>query len=509
RNPGNQNNAYSVFSTNVRAGGTVALDVLAQRLEGFGGTPVAAGRRRGGRAMQAANAAASNDASGEIELTVEGLPDFLTAAPVVIGPGRPSAMLVLTAKEGAPDWYGEIRIRGKAEINGNVVERVAAAAAVTWNAAQNQSIGATRLTRNLPLCVIGREAAPYSIDIDATKPWEVSRAGKLELPLKVTRRNDFKGAIALTTINAPQNVQIPAVSIPADKSDGTLTVTAPTNAPLGRFSVLLHGASTYKYTKNAEAAATAKADQDAAVKYLAEQQEAAKKAAEAKQVAEKMLAEAKEATKRAAAKAAETKKAAAGAPDDAAKKTAAEEAAKAAAEAEAAIKAKEEAKTAADAEATAAAARAKQAEQFKSQADQAVTAAAKAAQPADLSLIEPSTPLTFEVLAAPLTLAPSEAIVAVGEKAETTVDFERLLDFADVVSLTVNLPNGVGGINIPKVDAGKDDKSAKLSIEATAKAPPGVHAAVVRATVKYNGQNLTLDAPLQLTVVGPKDPPAK
>jgi hypothetical protein len=58
----------------------------------------------------------------------------------------------------------------------------------------------------------------------------------------------------------------------------------------------------------------------------------------------------------------------------------------------------------------------------------------------------------------------------------------------------------VPGIKIAKVTIAKDQSEAKLVIEAAANAAAGSHTLTLRGTARLNGQTLTADQTLPLTV---------
>src|SRR5690242_6177640 len=68
--------------------------------------------------------------NGPVTLSVEGLPPRVACVPQVVGSGLKQAALVLNAGLGAPDWAGEIKVKGTAVINGQTVVREARPASI-------------------------------------------------------------------------------------------------------------------------------------------------------------------------------------------------------------------------------------------------------------------------------------------------------------------------------------------------------------------------------------------
>lgn len=519
----------------------VPMSRTAQQNQVIAGVPLL---RRGGQAAIDVIAFRRDSFDGEIRITAQGLPEGVKCPEVVIGPTSNSATLVFHADDKAVDWAGVIQVVGKARIGDKEVAHEARGGSVLWQAQvqqQNQTADA-RMTRNIALAVCGTEDAPYNVELAEEKVFGASRAGKLEIPLKATRRGDFKGAIALVAVGLPQNVKINNMNIDAGKSDAKLAFDIPNNAPVGTYSFYLTAASQVPYKRNPDAAARADEAKKELDKIVAGQTEANKKAGEAKTAAEKAAseaaAEAKKATdaKTAADKAAADAQAALKAADDkakAAKEAADKDAAnadlakakadaeKAAAEAAAKAKAADEAKAAAEKGATDAAAKAKAAEDAKTAATTAATEAAaklkmatdaqaaaakratdmaNASKSNNVNAIEPTMPITITIAPAPITLAqPAAGVVKQGEKVEVTVTVNRLFGYADPVEieLTGKAPQGV---KIAKVTIPKDQSEGKVVIETTDKSPAGDHDVTLRGTARLNGQSLTADQTLALKI---------
>ena len=125
-------------STCVGRGSKNWLDVLAFRLDGF-------------------------DEPITIEAT--NLPPGVTCEPVVLGPGKTSVPLVFSASPGAPVSHAEIRITGKATIDGHEVSRFARGGGLTWPTVNTP--GVARMTDSIVLAV--REPAAFAVSADAGK----------------------------------------------------------------------------------------------------------------------------------------------------------------------------------------------------------------------------------------------------------------------------------------------------------------------------------------------------
>jgi len=155
----------------LRAGETTTVKVIAIRRDGF---------------------------AGEIELGIEGLPDGVRCMPTKIEAGKPDALLLLTAAEKPAKSCVAFRVIGKAKAGTSELRREAAGGAVIW-AVTDYQIDAvpSRLTSDLVLAVNDADSAPVRIEPAEDKTWEAPAAGKIDIPLKITRSADFKEALKL------------------------------------------------------------------------------------------------------------------------------------------------------------------------------------------------------------------------------------------------------------------------------------------------------------------------
>lgn len=514
--PANNKQISQPWNPLLRRGGTERFDVVAFRRDGF---------------------------AGEITVTAEGLPAGVTCPPSIIAAGQNGTTLVLTASDQAADWVGNIEIVGRAKIGEAEVARHARPGTVLYAAQQNRPADA-RLARGLALAVTAIDAAPFTVDLGEGKVWEMSRAGKLEIPVKLTRRGEIKGNLTLTAQGLPPNVQPQNLTFDGNTNEGKFALQINGNAPLGTFAFYLQTQGNVAYRRDpasAEAAAKAKAEveklaadlaaaaqaaetaKQAALKAATDADAALKAAQAAKQTADTTAKQAADEAKTAADKATAAAAAAqadANNQDLAAAKAAAEKAAadaaakaktaadaqvaaaKAATDAEAKLKAANEAKVAAEKAAADAAAKAKTAADLKTAADKRATDATNAAAAKDVQLFWPSTLTTIKITPAPITMtatAPPAALKQ-GAQAEVPVKLTRLYGYADAVQLQAAAPNGVQGLTIAAATIAAGQNEGKLVIQAAATATPGNHTLTVKATAPFNGQQLTVEQPVNVVI---------
>ncbi|HEV3004192.1 MAG TPA: PPC domain-containing protein, partial [Pirellulales bacterium] len=229
----NQNQPV-VWSPLLRKGGSELVDVLAFRRDGF---------------------------DGEIVVSAEGLPGGVTATPATIGPGQSSATLVLAAADSAPASLAAFGVVGKAKLAESDAIRTARGGSLVWPGQIGQFMARARLCQNLVLAV-SDEPAPFLLQA-GNEVIEMSRAGKIEVPVTIARKGDFKGNVALAPYGLPPAVQPQNITLDGNTASGTLTLNLQANAPVGTYSFYLLGTTQVSYRRNpeaAEAAAKRKAD---------------------------------------------------------------------------------------------------------------------------------------------------------------------------------------------------------------------------------------------------------
>ncbi|MBI4601271.1 MAG: pre-peptidase C-terminal domain-containing protein [Planctomycetes bacterium] len=459
-------NPPQVWNPFLRRGGTELIDVLALRRDGF---------------------------SGEVRVSIEGLPKGVTCAGAVIGAGLSSATLVLSAADDAPAWVGAVRIAGTASIGGADVTRAARPASMVWPGADNQFGPRSRVAREVVLAVSGVESAPYVVEAAGGAAVEMCKAGALKVPVKVTRRGDFKGPVALAAIGAPPGTQPKPLALDGNTAEGSFELAIQEGAPLGTFTFYLQATSQVPYSRNPEAAARAAERKAEIDKLLADLQTKAKPAGDAKAEADKAAEQAAQAAKKAA---------------DAQAKAAAEvkpvaDEVKAAADEVKRIV--DGIKAAADKAFQEADGRAKAATEAQAAAAKLSTDAANAAKPQNLNAGAGSTPVTLKITPAPITLsaaAPAGPLKQ-GAKLEVAVTIARLYGYAEAVQVAAAFPGGVSGLNAPAVTIPQGQTSVPLVIEAAAGATLGTHAVTLTATAKLNNANLQATTTFPLTVEKP------
>jgi hypothetical protein len=153
----------------LRAGATVALEVVAFRRDGF---------------------------DGDIDLRLDGLPDGVTAQGLKIPSGKSRGIMLITAHQEAPNSLAQLAFSGRATIDGNAVTRPVQMAQMAWPIpdAWNE-IPSPRLVDGMPLSVTNAEYAPISIASKEPHAIESTVGAKVTIPLVYTKRSDFSGSV--------------------------------------------------------------------------------------------------------------------------------------------------------------------------------------------------------------------------------------------------------------------------------------------------------------------------
>jgi len=190
--------------------------------------------------------------TGEVALTVDGLPKGVTCPPQTLGTGQRQTEIVLTAAPDAAAWTGEIKVTGTATIKGQKVVREARPASITWPVQPQQNIPTiSRLDRNLMLAV--RDKAPYSLTATIDKP-ALLQGDKAAITVKLNRIwPDLKNQVQVVPIDLPPNVTInnnQPMNIAADKTDATLAVDVKANALPGTYNLVLRTQTQLPYNKD-------------------------------------------------------------------------------------------------------------------------------------------------------------------------------------------------------------------------------------------------------------------
>jgi hypothetical protein len=230
---------------------------------------------------------------GEIEISMENLPQGVSAAGLKIGKGKTYGHLILTAADNAPRGFGLAKITGKAVIGGKEVMRPVRVASMEWSVKDAKGeIPAARLMADIPVSVTDSEQAPLTIALAEDKVFEAKVGEALKIPLKLTWRNEFNGTSIKVKAYGEGFSAIKEFDIPlkAATHELTLNLTELKIAP-GDYSFALQSLGICKYRYNPTAVPLAEAEQKKAEQLLAAAAAEAKKLAATDAEAAKKAAE--------------------------------------------------------------------------------------------------------------------------------------------------------------------------------------------------------------------------
>jgi hypothetical protein len=446
----------------VRRGGVERIRVFATRLEGF---------------------------DGPIRLEVEGLPPGVTAPPIFLQPGDTTEEIPLQAAGDAAAFAGTIRIVGKA----GELSREANSAELAWPVAdQNTTPFIPRMAERIALAVDAERPAPFTVVFgEPGKPLKTARGAKIKVPVKLVKNGEYKDLDkakitlkpqGLPGANNQKTIAAKDLVIDAASPQGEVELDVTDKAPLGSIAISLAGEVQISYVHEPARAKAVEEDRkriEGVVKAAAEEA----KAAEA-------------ARTKAAKEVEELKKKLAALKPDAADKAAVEASLKEAADK---LKAAEDAEAKLKELAKAADG------MMKKLADDAKKATDMAKEK-KLKIGVQSLAVTLEIAATPLTVKASPVTVKQGEKAEISLEIERVAGFDEEVAFELAGPK----LSLAEPGkCGKDQKTLKLVIAADKTAAEGEPKVTLKSQLKWNGRTIPFEQALQVKVEkAPPPPPA-
>jgi len=217
----------------LRGGATQVLEVVAIRRDGF---------------------------DGDIELSLEGLPDGVTAQGIRIPAGKSRGLMVVSAAEGAPRGVAMASLIARSKIGESMVTREGRLATVAWPIPDSWGeIPYPRLASQLPVSVGGVDLAPLTITPATGRVVEARVGEKVTVSFKNIRRSDFSGATAPLRCVGAGFEATPALEVPlaGESAQVVLDLAALKTAP-GDYPLAYLGYAVAKYRHQPEAIETAK-----------------------------------------------------------------------------------------------------------------------------------------------------------------------------------------------------------------------------------------------------------
>ena len=181
-----------------------------------------------------------SDVAGDAVLEAKDLPAGVTAAFDKVDKSVDRIAMVFEAKPDAAPAQKEFSILAKLTEppkDTQVGTRVAHRVEVAENGNQKAYYGVDE--NALPIAVT--DEVPVTINYVQSKV-PVLQGGSMVLKVVVERKNDFKGPVDIQVIYVPPGIGTPGgVNIPADKNEGSITISANGNAPVTKWKTAITG----------------------------------------------------------------------------------------------------------------------------------------------------------------------------------------------------------------------------------------------------------------------------
>jgi len=210
----------------------------------------------GGRQLLSVMALRKDGFTGDIDLSVEGLPAGVSCPKTTLPAGMKATYLVLQAPAGASNALADVKVKGAAQINGKPVVREAIPASIVWPIPQPQNLSPAiaRVARSFPVAV---RAGDSAWDLAGTfDKAAVVQGDKATLTVKVNRLwKDLKQPIQVQTLagDLPAGLTFnnnQPVNVAPDKNEAPLPVVVGANTPPGVYQVVLRSSAQVPYNKD-------------------------------------------------------------------------------------------------------------------------------------------------------------------------------------------------------------------------------------------------------------------
>ncbi len=197
--------------------------------------PVTVSVPRNNRIAVMVNAARANF-GGELKLSVDGVPDGLTVDDVVMPANRSTIPMLFSASNDAPlaGVLADLRAQptdSKTAVVGHLKQRT-----MLVRGQNNRDVWGHDAHR---LALAVTDESPYSINIIQPKA-PIARNGSMQLKVVATRKEGFKAAIPVFLLYNPPGIgSSRSISIPADKTEATIPLTANGSAAIGEWPIIV------------------------------------------------------------------------------------------------------------------------------------------------------------------------------------------------------------------------------------------------------------------------------
>lgn len=223
--------------------------------------------RRGGAMVYRIIALRRDGFDGEIKVEASGLPEGVTAEPLILSGKSEQGFLTIQAADDAKSWSGPIQITGKATIGETEVSRVAKNGSIIWGnrvfAYQRQV--RSRLDSEVVLSVMDQEVEPTKLALAEDKVWTVAMNGELKFPVQLVDNGKRTGNLQVEVHGFPGlKRNPPKVTIGEKDKKGELVMSFKPSSSFevepGKYQFVLQGIGNAKYEQNPAAAAQTQAE---------------------------------------------------------------------------------------------------------------------------------------------------------------------------------------------------------------------------------------------------------
>ena len=208
--PGN-----NMAGTTIWQGGTEQLDIVVHAKDGF---------------------------TDSIQVTAEGLPPGLHAAPLTITSNQ-RGTLVLWADDNAAPWTGPVKLFATAKVGETTLRREVRAFCRVYN-----QVG-SRETRDHVFAV--RERAPFKLSVEPERI-TVEAGQKADVKLRLVRHwSDFKNPVNFQPLNFPGQFQLGNGTIAADQTELPISIMVQAGTRPADYTLVIQGQGQVPFNKEA------------------------------------------------------------------------------------------------------------------------------------------------------------------------------------------------------------------------------------------------------------------
>jgi hypothetical protein len=169
---------------------------------------------------------------GEIELSVEGLPEHVTFEPGKVAAKGAAGTVTIKADGDAVTHIGRARVVGTAKINDQETKRVAQSEIIVGQFDQNDRLHVARIElADLALAVIRREQ-PLAIKVDGEAV--LGRGLEAELKIAIERKAGLKGPVEIKLDKLPKGITAEKLTIAENENEGTVKLKSEASAAIAK-----------------------------------------------------------------------------------------------------------------------------------------------------------------------------------------------------------------------------------------------------------------------------------